>query len=163
MNEMAMHSLQRCFCAWALRPWIATGTKSVSLFELLAACNRANFRLKKVAHCRKELLCTLAGILLQLQEYKFELLTQKGAKIPDYNIANFDVLKLPVLEVCFYTPRSEKGELQHATQTLTWIASAAHSFHWIINRIRCQKYKYDRGQNTFQSRRLGVATRHLLG
>ena len=27
-------------------------------------------------------------------------------KIPDYNIANFDVLKLPVLEVRFYTPRS---------------------------------------------------------
>ena len=30
----------------------------------------------------------------------------KSTKIPDYNIANFDVLKLPVLEVCFYTPRS---------------------------------------------------------
>ena len=29
----------------------------------------------------------------------------------DYNIANFDAIKLPVLEVCFYTPRSEKREL----------------------------------------------------
>ena len=27
-------------------------------------------------------------------------------KIPDYNIANFDVQKLPILEVRFYTPRS---------------------------------------------------------
>ena len=24
----------------------------------------------------------------------------------DYNIANFDAIKLPELEVCFYTPRS---------------------------------------------------------
>ena len=31
---------------------------------------------------------------------------QHSTKIPDYNIANFDVLKLPVLEVRFYTPRS---------------------------------------------------------
>ena len=27
---------------------------------------------------------------------------QHSTKIPDYNIANFDVLKLPVLEVRFY-------------------------------------------------------------
>ena len=27
-------------------------------------------------------------------------------KNPNYNIANFDAIKLPELEVCFYTPRS---------------------------------------------------------
>ncbi len=27
-------------------------------------------------------------------------------KNPNFNIANFDVKKLPVLEVCFYTPSS---------------------------------------------------------
>ena len=43
----------------------------------------------------------------------------ESTKNPDYNIANFDVLKLPVLEVCFYTPRSGNRELLHAMQTLT--------------------------------------------
>ena len=82
----------------------------------------------------------------------------------DYNIANFDVIKLPVSEVCFYTPRSGKWERLHVTQTLTWIASVAIRFQWlIIKRVRCQNYKYGRGQDTYQSRRFGVATRHLLG
>ncbi len=44
--------------------------------------------------------------MLQLRQYEFKRTTQKNTKIPDYNIANFDVLKLPVLEVGFYTPRS---------------------------------------------------------
>ena len=44
--------------------------------------------------------------MLQLHQYESYERFEKITKIPDYNIANFDVKKLPVLEVCFYTPRS---------------------------------------------------------
>ena len=44
---------------------------------------------------KEELLCTLAGVASAS-------LVQQSTKITDYNTANFDVIKLPVSEVCFY-------------------------------------------------------------
>ena len=45
-NDNALTS--KVFLRLSLSSCIATGTKSVSLFELLSACNRANFRLKRL-------------------------------------------------------------------------------------------------------------------
>ena len=76
--------------------------------ELLKTCNRANFSLKRLPTVEENSYVHwlapsgyASASLVQVQ------LRLKSTKIPDYNIANFDVLKLPVLEVCFYTPRSE--------------------------------------------------------
>ncbi len=64
---------------------------------------------------------------------------RKDTKIPDYNIANFDVLKLPVLEVRFYTPRS-------GGVTSVLGANHSHELPQLVtppmnhqNRVRCQK------------------------
>ena len=51
-------------------------------------------------------------------------------KNPDYNIANFDAIKLPELEVCFYTPRS--GGVAGCPcglreKSLTRVASVCHT------------------------------------
>ena len=64
---------------------------------------------------------------------------KKITKNPDYNIANFDVKKLPVLEVCFYTPRS-------GGVTSVLDANHSHELPQLVtppmnhqNRVRCQK------------------------
>ena len=48
----------------------------------------------------------------------------------DYNIANFDAIKLPELEVCFYTPRSggvAAAGFRLRGKTLRRVASDCHT------------------------------------
>ena len=85
----------------------------------------------------------------------------------DYNIANFDAIKLPELEVCFYTPRSggvAVGQVLAQAQREDGNTSCLRLSHhqWIVNiAICCLDFTQLRALNMIgMSRRVSSNDRH---
>ena len=74
------------------------------IIELLWVVQRANLSLIRLPTVEKNSYVHWLGSCISFTSTSSNN-DSKSTKIPDYNIANFDVLKLPVLEVRFYTPR----------------------------------------------------------
>ena len=84
---------------------------------------------------------------------------KKNTKIPDCNIANFDVIKLPCFRGMFLHPPQWWRDFCTGCNSLTWVASVGYTTNEQSESRSLSEMLYERVQrNTFQSRRLGVAT-----